>query len=755
MRAIASPCETKRCAILDPIFRIVRFVSIAAVAGVVVLNTQGTPDPTSQPTFQVSVNYVDVDVTVTDAAGGFVRDFSRDDFELLEDGKPQRVDTFSLVELPIERPVRFLALGRPVQSDVRSNRDVSSGRVYILVLDDLNVSALRTTAVRKNARTFIEQNLGPHDMAAVVTTSGRKDAAQEFTSDPVLLTSAIDRFVGQRLQSAEDQRIENYYQSLLLEGLNTQTNTGQEQEQTIENPITRNMQFDPSNLERGQRAVGVLNTLENLATYLQGVRGRRKALLWFSEGIDYPMADVFDSPSGNEIFQATRDAITAAARANVNFFAIDPRGLMGLTTDFIESTKSGPPGYAGTDPTKPAGTPFSGIQALTNEMCLTQNSLRTLSEGTGGFAAVDTNDFTETFTRIVETNSRYYLLGYTPPNHPRDGRFHRIEVKVKRPGLTVVARRGYPSLPRGRTTEERRREEMNRRALETRKGGSADTSVELRSALNSPTQQPGLTFAVQAVAFKNTAKEASVALAVELQGSALEFTPQPNSLLSDTIELSFFALSDEGKAMRGTRSALNLAVRPDTYQRIRPLGIRGNSRTALAPGRYQLRVGARDPNTGQSGTVFADVLVPDFTKQPLMMSGVLLSSSLSASVFTPQGDPVAEKLLTTPPTTNREFSQNDTITWLTEVYDNLPAQQLRQITLTAKLISETGREVFSARDALSNGAAGKSWNAYSYTGRIPLTDIAPGRYLLRLEATNTAGGTPVTSETLVTVARVN
>ena len=61
------------------------------------------------------------------------------------------------------------------------------------------------------------------------------------------------------------------------------------------NPITRNQSFDPSNLERGQRAVGVLNTLESLSEFLEGVRGRRKALLWFSEGIDYPMSDMFSS----------------------------------------------------------------------------------------------------------------------------------------------------------------------------------------------------------------------------------------------------------------------------------------------------------------------------------------------------------------------------------------------------------------------------------------------------------------------------
>ncbi len=323
---------------------------------------------------------------------------------------------------------------------MRSNRDVESGRVYIIVLDDLNVAPLRTNIVRRHAREFIEQRFGPRDLAAVVVTSGRKDAAQEFTSDPALLLRAVDSFFGQRLVSAEMQRIENYYTNQLSSsdpdlsaGMNSL------------DPIVRNQSFDPSNLERGQRAVGVLNTLESLSEYLEGVRGRRKALLWFSEGIDYPMAETFSSQSGNEIITATRNVVNAAARANVNIYALDPRGLIGMTTDFVENMRAGAPDRMGTDPTRPVGTPFSGTQALIGEMRLTQDSLRTLSEGTGGFAAVDTNSFVEAYERINDANSRYYLLGYTPPQRPRDGRFHRIEVRIKRPGLTAVARRGYPS----------------------------------------------------------------------------------------------------------------------------------------------------------------------------------------------------------------------------------------------------------------------------------------------------------------------
>ena len=174
------------------------------------------PASTQQPTFRVSVNVVDVDVTVKDAQGNFVSGLTADDFEVFEDGKPQTIQTFSYIELPGRRRARLLRFGgRPVAADVRSNRDVESGRVYIIVLDDLNVAPLRTAIVRRRARDFIEQHFGPRDLAAVVVTSGRKDAAQEFTNDPALLLRAVDNFFGQRLQPAEMERLDNYYQNQL------------------------------------------------------------------------------------------------------------------------------------------------------------------------------------------------------------------------------------------------------------------------------------------------------------------------------------------------------------------------------------------------------------------------------------------------------------------------------------------------------------------------------------------------------------
>jgi hypothetical protein len=386
-------------------------------------------------------------------------------------------------------------------------------------------------------------------------------------------------------------------------------------------------------------------------------------------------------------------------------------------------------------------------------MRLTQASLETLAENTGGFAAVNTNSFVDAFDRIVEANSHYYLLGYAAPNHPRNGQFHRIEVKVNRPGVTVVARRGYPAPSRDLSREERSQSSLQKWALERRQGGTNDTSIELRAALNRAVQQTGLDLAVQAVALKGASGATStVVLTVEVSGNELAFTEQANALLADTLELSYFALDLDGEPHVATRSAVNLAILANTHQRVKTHGIRLNTRTVMPRGRYQLRIGARDVNGGKVGTVFSDLIVPDFSSEPLMISGLLLSSSSAADVLTAQRDEPTERLLGAPPSVRRTFTRRETLRVLAEIYDNMPANETRRIRVDARMIDERGQDVFSSESHLRNGPGGEpAWSAIGYVTQIPLSTIRPGRYLLRVEVTNPRNGTPVSAETLVSV----
>jgi VWFA-related protein len=726
---------------------------------------QGQQSNLPTVTFQTEVNYVDVDAIVTDAQGNFVGNLTRDDFQVFEDGKPQKVDMFSTVDIPLQRPDRFVLLNRAISSDAKSNREGFAGRMYVIVLDDLDISPMRTPQTRKQAREFIEKHFGANDVAAVIYTSGRSDAAQEFTNDPQLLLAAIDKFAGRRMRPATLDKIDQYYQTLaaatgITETPNTDGTSGSDPSQVtgtdIGPSVTRKAtdMTDSTDFERGYRALRVLSTLKNLSDYLATVRGRRKAVIMLSEGVDYPMTDVFASLSATDVLRALQDTITAAARGNVNFFTIDPRGLVGMTTDFIEMQGPGFANISGAGANGSANgansSPFGALDELLTEMRLSQDSLRVIAEESGGFASVNSNSLTNAFDRIVQANSHYYVLGYYPATHPRDGKFHKIEVRVKRPGLKVSARKGYAS-PHGKTPEEKKRDDEAQMARDAKKGRPNDTSAPLREALGGPMQQSGLAFTVQAAAFKNNAKQASVALAIEFDPGSLQFTPA-NGLFADNIELSFYGIDEDGKPTTGTHTAVNSMVRPETMARVKAAGLRANPRINVAPGRYQVRIGAREEGSARLGTVFYDLLVPDFSKDPLMLSGLLLTAPSAQQTPTAQPDPLVGKLLPGAPTSRREFLRSDTLSLLAEIYDNSTSRQPRQIDTTVRLLAETGQDAFVAQDALINTGDAKKWDAYSYSKDIPLRDVAPGRYLLRVEAAvRGSDAKTVAREILITV----
>ena len=189
---------------------------------------------------------------------------------------------------------------------------------------------------------------------------------------------------------------------------------------------------DPDDMKRAYDARASLDTLKSVADWLSRLRGRRKAVLFLSEGIDYNLYDQINNREASSVLDAIKDATAAAVRANVSFYTIDPRGLGGLSDEMMEIQPVFDDPGLGLDP-----------QGLASDLRMSQDTLRVLADETSGFAAVNTNDFTSAFARVVKDNSAYYVLGYYPPGQRKDGRFHKLEVKVSRPGVKVRARSGY------------------------------------------------------------------------------------------------------------------------------------------------------------------------------------------------------------------------------------------------------------------------------------------------------------------------
>ncbi len=660
------------------------------------------PD-TQQPvvTFKVEINYVEVDAVVTDAQGNFVRNLAKEDFQVLEDGKPQSLSIFAPVDIPINRADPPLFAKASIPPDVATNRAPFEGRVFVIVVDELNTRFQRTSRTRQAARLFVERFVGANDLVAVVNTGGKSSAMQDFTTNRQLVLRAIDRSMGQGADSATSAALQDYF-------VNRDTPAG----------MTSNLNTSMNDLERSINARNTLSTLQNIADYLSGMRGRRKAVVWFSEGINYDISNPIANRYATDVLNELRDVVAASTRSNVNIYGVDPRGVTSGMEDSIEISS-----FADDNSIGP-----SNLQAELRNM---HDSLRMLSEETGGFAVINRNDYRDAFSRILQDSSSYYVLGYYPTNEKRDGRFRNVQVKVSKPGVTVRARKGYAA-PRGKSEP-------------SRSVGSAQTSPELREALASPIPISGLSFAAFAAPFKGAAPNDAIALAIEIDGGRLEFAKSPDGLFANDLEISLFASdSASGKIKDGARDVVNLKLRPQTYEALKAGSFRVVRRMQLPPGRYQLRIGVREKNGGRFGTVLYDLDAPDFTKGPLAMSGIAITSAIASRTPTASPDPSVNEfkdVLPAPPTAMREFPRNDTLALFTEVYDNA-ASTPHRVAITASVLSDEGKVVFTTSDERKSEELQGSTGGYGYTTKIPLNEFAPGRYVLRIEAKSLTGNDP-------------
>ncbi len=215
-------------------------------------------------------------------AGELRRRPDQDDFQVVEEGKPQTVSAFTRVDIPIERPDPPLFRQTAIEPDVRTNRDEFNGRVFLMVLDDLQTDSARTMLVRAAARQFIRRSVGANDMVAIVTTGGNASAGQEFTSSRPRLLAAVEKFIGH----VDD---DDYYRR---DGRRDGIGDG----------------------AASRRATPTPRSATSPTTWPR-VRGRRKAIVWFGEGIDYNIDNDFSRTGRQTIRAAMQDTIAAATRA--------------------------------------------------------------------------------------------------------------------------------------------------------------------------------------------------------------------------------------------------------------------------------------------------------------------------------------------------------------------------------------------------------------------------------------------------------
>jgi VWFA-related protein len=670
--------------------------------------------------FRARVELIEIPVVVRDRDGRFVSGLTQNDFQVTEHDVVQTITAFDRISLPVAHDTTTSgAAALAVPQDVSTNENSASSRIYVIVLDAWHVAAKRTTVVRTLARRFIEQYLGPRDVAAVISPGGLAAATQDFTSDKARLVAAVEQFSGSTLRSAAVE-VEEEEQAELRGGMRLHDGK------------------DPSDDERTIRARALTNVLEALARQLGRAQGRRKALLLFSEGSDYDTTDVTGvvQRHADEVVRATQRAVVALMAANVSVYATDPRGLTSGEGDQLESPlyRRYPSFVTGPSPEA--------------ELARSLRALREMSEATGGFAGVNGNDANETFARIVDDTSNYYLLGYVPAHPLKPGEFRPIAVRVSRPDVTVVARKGYgaPALQRDVTSIPRfdepaqpqvRRNEP-RRIVDPAADTPASTGAikdpdDVRALLASPIPLGRLPMRIQAIPSAPDGNKTAVQIVIEVLGRGLRFAER-GSRFDERVELALLTVDDRAKAANGRSATLDLHPTREELQRVQVTGVRWLSRLELAPGHHQIRVAGRAAGTGTNGMVTVDVDVPRFEPGRPAMSGITVTSMTSLLMIT-RGEGPAAGLVKTPPSAARTFVAGDRVDAAVEV--SFPDGVAREMQLVATIERPDGSTRILDIRQIAGGQARP--RRQPVTLSIDTSALPIGRAVLRVVLDPTSG----------------
>jgi VWFA-related protein len=391
----------------------------------------------------VDVNVVNIDVYVTDKQGNRVRGLTRDDFEVFEDRKPVQVTNFYAVDsgkaapsapatnAAAPEPAPGTAPAAPADVPAAAPAPDDQQLHLIVYIDNFNLRPFNRNRVMRELRLFLNQNVRKGDQVMLVTYDREIHVRRGFTSDPAVIASALVELEkisaqGTHFDSERREILREIDDSRSLEEVSGRVRTYAES-------LFNDLSF-------------TLNALKDFTGSLAGLPGR-KAILYVSDGLPmraaedvyYKLQDKYERSSllDAQNYDASRRFQELANQANANrvtFYTLEATGLrVGSAASAEES--------------RPGATALIDSVFTSN----VQSPLLMLAEKTGGRAVINTNSVLPDLLKIAADFDTYYSLGYTP-SHSGDGRYYKIEVKVKnRKGLNVRHRDGY----RDKTTETR------------------------------------------------------------------------------------------------------------------------------------------------------------------------------------------------------------------------------------------------------------------------------------------------------------
>ncbi len=665
--------------------------------------TQGQP----RKVFRSGLNLVSVDVIVRDKTGAVVRGLTAADFEVREDGRPQEVSSFTFEEVTskavaaVESAGLLAGVEDKIKEDSRRasappaasaavpaaaepsgpmTSEMLAGRRLITLVFD--ISSMQPEDVQRavdSARKYVDEKMAPADLIAVTTVGSTLTVLTDFTADRAKVSGALATLA--------------YTEGTSTEAPAAATAATDEAAAAEETTVAEAAELDMFNNDVRLRA------LKTLAEALSPIE-QKKAILYFSAGMER---------SGQDNQVELRSAINAAVRANVAIYPIDTRGLQAVVPggDARQASGRGQDMFSG-----------RGVAQQFQRLASSQDTLTSLAADTGGRAFTDSNDFGEAFARVQRDMSAYYLLGYSSTNATKDGRFRRIQVRVKREGFKVEARAGYYADRDFTHTSRTDRE--------------AQLEEQLFAAM-SPTDLPVLVIGSW---FRLAPDRYYVPIALTVPGSAV---PVANDRDPVTLDVLGMVRDERGFPVGRFRETLKLP--PGTGTTLAGKQILYQSGVTLPPGRFAVKVVVRENTSGTMGSFESPVVVPELKQAAMKVSSVILSTQLQpVAARSKSTNPLVRDGVQLLPNLTHVVGKDQKLYFYYEVYDpgqdNGSAPHLR----TSLAFYRGKVKVFETPVVEKTTVDAPDRHAALFQFEVPASEFKPGLYTCQINIIDAVTG---------------
>ncbi|MGH9487645.1 MAG: VWA domain-containing protein [Terriglobales bacterium] len=664
----------------------------------------------AQFTFKTTTNLVLVNLSVVDSHGDIITNLKPGDITLLEDGKPQHIVSFDFENVAAagraaasagSGPAGVVVSGKPAAKPAAKSAPATLApaapaaaiayrdrRLIVIYFDLSTMQPDDTENVVEQAENYVNKQMQPADLAAVVTLGDSLQVNQDFTSDKTVLLNT-------------------------LKGLNPATAAGYADGTTGSTEGTADdgssfaaddTEFNIANADRSLEAV------QSICDMLRGI-DQKKSLVYFSSGIQRSGVD-------NEI--TLRSAVNSCVKSNTSIYSVDARGLL-----------ANPPGGSADAGSIRGNSAFNGgaQSATLNAQFEQQETLSTLATGTGGRSFLASNDFGRVYARVQADTRAYYLIGYYSTNPTENGKYRKIRVIVHRPGVRISYRPGYFA-PRDI-------HHMN----------SADRKQQLEEELNANVSDHSLDLYLADAWFRLNPFRYFVPVSITVPGNEIPLHGI-NPKATPEVDIAGEVIDQLGRTLDHVEQTVKLTPElAGSAGQLRNRNLQYTTGFVLAPGqKYQIRFAVREDQTGQMGAFETVLTIPnvgrDESQQPhvLAMSPVLVGSQFRAVKPNPE-DPLTASGRALVMSVSHVFSSNQHLYLYFEVYDpKLIGHSEDAIKLLSNVAFYHGRvKAFTSQAVTTERLTDPRRSAAVVQLDVPLSELKPGYYLCQVNAVDDAG----------------